>query len=158
MPTATTSEAARAVATADRAHKAAQRRADVTTPIKPAFEPETLPDPPSAQATNGKKPAKPLITLSTTVQHRGRVITISATDITVDTFCDLLDKASYAAPAPAQWQTLPDGTPLCPKHNIPMRKREKQGDLWWSHRVFNSDGEELFCKGYHGKDSPGYEY
>lgn len=114
-------------------------------------------EPPAQQApvTNGKKPT---ITLSTTVQHRGRIITITAADITVDRFCDLLEAASYAAPAPQQWQTLPDGTPICPKHNTPMRKREKQGDEWWSHRVFGPSGEELFCKGYHGKDSPGYEH
>jgi len=108
-------------------------------------------------ATNGTA-KKPAITLSTTVQHRGRIITITATDITVDRFCDLLEAASYAAPTPAQWHTLPDGTPICPKHNTPMRKREKQGDEWWSHRVFGPSGEELFCKGYHGKDSPGYEH
>lgn len=157
MPTTTTQAGRDAIenATARRAREQAQRRADTTTPIKPAFETEQLPEPPAAQIE--EKPKKPLITLSTTVQHRGRVITIQATDITVDRFCDLLDTASYAAPAPAQWQTLPDGTPLCPKHNVPMRKREKQGDLWWSHRVFNADGEELFCKGYHAKDSPGYE-
>lgn len=168
MPVATTSEAARAVASNARARQqaeAAAKRADTTTPIKPAFETEQLPEPPALAAQIEEpapdggpgKPKKPLITLSTTVQHRGRVITIQATDITVDRFCDLLDQASYAAPAPAQWHTLPDGTPLCPKHNVPMRKREKQGDLWWSHRVFNADGEELFCKGYHAKDSPGYE-
>jgi hypothetical protein len=105
-----------------------------------------------------EKAPKPQIMLSTTVQHRGRTITITAKDITVDRFCDLLEAAQYAAPAPQQWQTLPDGTPLCPKHSTPMRKREKQGDEWWSHRVFGPDGQELFCKGYHGKDSPGYEH
>lgn len=103
-------------------------------------------------------PRKSPITISTTVQHRGRVFTITATDMKLDAFCDLLETAGYAAPAPQQWQTLPDGTPICPKHNTPMRKREKQGDEWWSHRVFGSNGEELFCKGYHGKDSPGYEH
>ena len=36
--------------------------------------------------------------------------------------------------------------------------RNKQGDEWYSHRVFSPEGEELWCKGYHGKDSPGYEY
>jgi hypothetical protein len=98
------------------------------------------------------------ITLSTTVQHRGRTITITATDMKLDTFCDLLDAAGYTAPAPAQWHTLPDGTPLCPKHSTPMKLRNKQGDEWYSHRVFSPEGEELWCKGYHGKDSPGYEY
>lgn len=53
------------------------------------------------------------------------------------------------------WQTLPDGTPICPKHNVPMRKREKQGDEWYSHSV-DHDGKACFCKGYAGKDSPGW--
>lgn len=154
MPVTTTTEAGRVVASNAIANQRA-RRADTTTPLAT----EQLPDPPKREEPPTQAESKkPLITLSTTVQHRGRVITISATDITVDRFCDLLDRAGHAAPAPAQWHTLPDGTPLCPKHQVPMRKREKQGDLWWSHRVFNADGEEVFCKGYHGKDSPGYEY
>lgn len=56
------------------------------------------------------------------------------------------------------WVTLPDGTPLCPKHGVPMKLRSKQGDEWHSHSVTGPDGETLYCKGYHGKDSPGYEY
>lgn len=115
-------------------------------------------DPDTAQPAEQIERRKPAITLSTTVQHRGRVITVTATDLTIERFCDLLDTGGYAAPAPAQWQTLPDGTPLCPKHASPMKLRTKQGDEWWSHRVFGPEGEELWCKGYHGKDSPGYEY
>jgi hypothetical protein len=140
--------------------------AEAEPPARRAFPEEPLP------ADLGRRPSTPKpnvapaptgapksqITLSTTIQHRGRTITISATDITADRFCDLLDAAGYASPAPSQWQTLPDGTPLCPKHNTPMKLRNKQGDEWWSHRVFGPDGEELWCKGYHGKDSPGYEY
>ena len=145
------------VATADIARRRATR-ADTTTQVGPAFEMETLPEPPKAEQATEEKIKKPMITLSTTVQHRGRVITITAADITVDRFCDLLDAAHYAAPAPAQWQTLPDGTPICPKHNIPMRLRNKQGDEWHSHRVYGPDGEELWCKGYRDKSSPGYEY
>jgi hypothetical protein len=56
MPTATTSEAARAVATGDRAHRAAQRRADTSTPIAPPFETEQLPDPPAPAIA---KPTRP---------------------------------------------------------------------------------------------------
>lgn len=127
------------------------RRADVTTPL-PRMSTEELP------ADLGKPAAKkPLVTLSTTVQHRGRQITISATDITVDQFCDLLDRASYAAPAPAEWQKLPDGTPLCPKHGTPMRLRQRQGDEWWSHNVGTQDAP-CWCKGYAGKDSPGFDH
>jgi hypothetical protein len=54
------------------------------------------------------------------------------------------------------WRTLPDGTPICPKHSVPMRKREKQGDEWYSHSV-EVNGKQCYCKGYAGKDSPGWE-
>lgn len=133
--------------------------ADAEPATRRAFQEESLPaDLGTPKPSEEKAKKNGSIMLSTTVQHRGRIITVTATDITVDRFCDLLDKASYAAPAPAQWQTLPDGTPLCPKHATPMKLRNKQGDEWWSHRVFGPEGEELWCKGYHGKDSPGYEY
>lgn len=62
-----------------------------------------------------------------------------------------------AAAAPAQWQTLPDGTPICPKHHAPMKEREKQGDRWYSHNVGSKDAP-IYCKGYHGPDSPGYDH
>lgn len=102
---------------------------------------------------------KPQITLSTTIEHRGRQITIQATDLTADQFCDLLDKRGFQAPEQSrQWQTLPDGTPICPKHHAPMRLREKQGDSWYSHSVGeDASGKHIYCKGYHGKDSPGYD-
>lgn len=52
----------------------------------------------------------------------------------------------------------PEGLPLCPKHGEIMRKREKQGDTWYSHRVIDpTTGEEKFCRGYHGKNSPGFD-
>lgn len=55
------------------------------------------------------------------------------------------------------WRTLPDGTPICPKHNVPMRKREKQGDEWYSHST-EINGKQCYCKGYAGKeDSPGWD-
>jgi hypothetical protein len=50
------------------------RRADTTTPLA---EP---------------KAPRPIIVLSTTVAYRGRVITISNEGMTLDAFCDMLDK------------------------------------------------------------------
>ena len=45
--------------------------------------------------------------------------------------------------------TGPAGAPLCSKHGgIPMVKREKQGDEWYSHRVITASGEERYCRGY----------
>lgn len=57
---------------------------------------------------------------------------------------------------PQQWSSTPDGLPICPKHGTPMRKRERQGDTWYSHNM-GADGEDCYCRGYPGKDSPGYE-
>lgn len=133
-------------------------RADTTTPLVGRAPLETLPDPPSAPAPKTEK-AQHRITVQTTVEHRGRSFTISAEGITLDEFCDLLDKRGYAAAGQTkEWQTLPDGTPICPKHHTPMRLRERQGDKWWSHNVGKgADGKDIYCKGYHGKDSPGYE-
>ena len=54
------------------------------------------------------------------------------------------------------WATTPEGLPICPKHRVPMRKRERQGDTWYSHNA-GAEGEELWCRGYAGKDSPGWE-
>jgi len=101
---------------------------------------------------------EPYVEIHTTIEHRGRVFTVVARGYTLDKLCDMLDHAGYAPPTPAEWRKLPGGTPLCPKHQTPMRMRNKQNDTWWSHRVYGPDGEELWCKGYHGKDSPGYEY
>lgn len=57
---------------------------------------------------------------------------------------------------PAGFELTPDGLPICPRHRVPMRKREKQGDEWHSHKVINGAGEEVYCKGYEAPDSPGW--
>jgi hypothetical protein len=57
---------------------------------------------------------------------------------------------------PVVYQTTPDGLPVCPRHGVPMRRREKQGDEWHSHKVIDPHGQELYCRGYDGPDSPGY--
>lgn len=115
----------------------------------------TLPEPPSA----AESADLPCIEIQTTVEHRGRSFTVVSRGYTLDQLCDMLDKRGYAAQAQTQeWQTLPDGTPICPKHHTPMRKRERQGDTWYSHSTGKgADGKDVYCKGYHGKDSPGYE-
>ena len=46
----------------------------------------------------------------------------------------------------------PEGLPICPRHGAVMKRREKQGDTWYSHRV-----GEFFCRGYAGKNSPGWD-
>jgi hypothetical protein len=71
----------------------------------------------------------------------------------------LLEANQLLAPqpvAPIVWNTTPEGLPICPKHGAPMKRREKQGDSWHSHNVGTED-RPLYCRGYAGKDSPGYE-
>jgi hypothetical protein len=60
------------------------RRADTTTPLVGRASLETLPEPPA--------PARPIVVLSTTVIYRGRQVTITNDGMTLDQFCDMLDK------------------------------------------------------------------
>ena len=70
----------------------------------------------------------------------------------------LLPEASIAAvPVPTEWQRTPEGLPICRKHAVAMKAREKQGDMWHSHNV-GTEKDPLWCRGYAGKDSPGWEY
>lgn len=56
------------------------------------------------------------------------------------------------------WQKTPTGEPICPRHQVVMRLRNKQNQEWWSHRVIDRQtGEELFCRGHAGASSPGWE-
>lgn len=168
MPTTTTTtEAGRAVAENATARVARQRaeaqarRADTPTPIAGGVVVEELP------ADLGKpiaeKARKPQITIATTVEHRGRVFTVEAEGITLDQFCDLLDQRGYVAHQPqllsapvATADDLPEGWKLCHKHHAGMKQRHKQGDSWNSHNVGTKE-QPIWCKGYRGPDSPGYE-
>lgn len=99
MTTTTTTDAGRVVAGANIAHKRELARQsagrlngdaiDTTTPLFPETVGKaglaTLPEPPAA-------PARPVIVLSVTIVYRGRQITISNDGMTLDQFCDLLDK------------------------------------------------------------------
>jgi len=152
-PRRNVSAPARPISTAE-----AQAEPPATRTFPPSEE-QDLPLITDAERRAAAQAPRPQITLSTTIEHRGRLITVQGIDLTADQFCDLLDRRGYAAPEQArQWQTLPDGTPICPKHHAPMRLREKQGDSWYSHSVGEDAlGKHIYCKGYHGKDSPGYE-
>jgi hypothetical protein len=51
-----------------------------------------------------------------------------------------------------------EGLPICTRHAVPLRQREKQGDTWYSHSVTDPQtGQILYCKGRPGKDSPGWQ-
>ena len=71
-----------------------------------------------------------------------------------------LQKHGYQ-PAPVAetsqgYQYTPEGLPICPKHGEAMRKREKQGDTWYSHKVKDEDGRDHYCRGYRTKNGPGW--
>ena len=75
-----------------------------------------------------------------------------------------LEKHGYT-PAPTaeagrdnQYQYTPEGLPICPKHKEVMKKREKQGDVWYSHAVQGAHGESHYCRGYASKNSPGWNH
>ena len=40
-----------------------------------------------------------------------------------------------------------EGLPFCPRHGVPMQKREKQGDTWYSHKVTDPPRERLATAG-----------
>ena len=51
-----------------------------------------------------------------------------------------------------------EGLPICPRHGVPMQQRSKQGDLWFSHKLTHPEtGETMYCRGYAGASSPGYD-
>lgn len=59
---------------------------------------------------------------------------------------------------PLIFERTAEGHPICPRHGAPMRLREKQGDQWYSHKVVTADSRELYCRGYHGPESPGFDH
>jgi hypothetical protein len=83
---------------------------------------------------------------------------IASLDLVDETIADLLQLGYRPAGAGDGWQRTAEGTPLCPRHMVAMRRREKQGDSWFSHAVVHPQtGESLFCRGYGGPSSPGWE-
>lgn len=121
----------------------------------PLFTQPAAPQPAPAPAA-GKPPA----TFTVNAMLDGFPFTVAFTG-TVEQLPATIDRLrSIGATPPAQkheWNYTPEGLPICPKHGVPMKKREKQGDTWYSHVAIDDQGEELYCRGYHGKDSPGYE-
>jgi hypothetical protein len=86
-----------------------------------------------------------------TISPRGYKVSFESHDC--DRLAALLEAVELAETYLAQhgygftgeFPKTPEGAPICPIHGVPMRKREKQGDTWWSHRLGN--GNE-FCRGY----------
>ena len=135
--------------------------ADTTTPLasSPEYPPtEQLPSPPSAQPAPA--PTPPTIRISAVLE--GFTIELSFAG-KIDQLPGYIERLRAAGATPTaqpaqQWSYTPEGLPICPKHGAPMKKREKQGDTWFSHVVTASNGDDCYCRGYRGKDSPGYDY
>ena len=68
----------------------------------------------------------------------GFVVTLDVpTRDQVDTaMTDLLRRGSRPAVGSSDsWPRTPDGLPVCPRHQVPRRPREPQGDTWYAHQV-----------------------
>ena len=51
-----------------------------------------------------------------------------------------------------------EGLPICPRHGIPMQQRNRNGDLWFSHKMVHPETREtVYCRGYASASSPGYD-
>jgi hypothetical protein len=84
---------------------------------------------------------------------------VPSLDILETTIADLLQRGYRPTSGAGDgWTRTPEGLPLCPKHRVVMPTREKQGDTWHSHQITDQrTGELLYCRGYPGPSSPGWE-
>ncbi len=47
------------------------------------------------------------------------------------------------------WPRTSTISPICPKHGVVMKKRERRGDIWYSHILIDeTTGEKHYCRGY----------
>jgi hypothetical protein len=174
MPTATTTQAGREVLTPearkimnDRERARTQdeaKRADTKTPLaKAAFEMEEL-FPEKAAPAITAEPKQRAVTMQIVAVLNGFTVNVSF-DGTIQQLPGAIERlkalgatptvSAPAAPIAAP-DDLPEGWKLCQKHHAPMRPRNKQNANWHSHNVGTKDNP-LWCKGYRGSDSPGYE-
>jgi len=72
-------------------------RADTTTPLVGKAPLEDVPDPPAAPTQDEPAKPAPAIVLSFQTIYRGRLITITGEHMSLDQFCDLLDRRLGAA-------------------------------------------------------------
>jgi hypothetical protein len=83
---------------------------------------------------------------------------VASLDVVDAAIADLVRRGYRAATGGDGYARTPSGEPLCPKHGVVMRLRNKQNQEWWSHRVIDRQtGKELFCRGHAGASSPGWD-
>lgn len=88
----------------------------------------------------------PQITMEATVLHRGRAITVHATDMNADQFCDLLDKRfgpPSANPTPQAAAQAPAGAPPTCLYHGPMKESDKRPGTYYCPKKL-ADGS--YCK------------
>lgn len=59
---------------------------------------------------------------------------------------------------PLRWNLSAENAPICPQHGVIMQRKEKQGDEWFSHACHDEHGKLLWCRGFPGPHSPGWEH
>jgi hypothetical protein len=144
---------------AERARKiaAARAAADTLTPLDAPLFDET---PAPAQPQTSQRPitmqiAAVLNGFTVTISFEGHMTQLPGAIERLRALGATPTQGALAAPL-ATPDDLPDGYKLCRKHGAPMRPRNKQNEHWHSHNVGTADAP-LWCKGYRGSDSPGYE-
>ncbi len=130
-------------------------------------EPTPMPEPPPKLTPTPPEPTQPASQLahrsrprhSFTYEYHGFAVT-STVEGEFSKLGAVLDKLQELGATPIlppnPIDYTPEGLPICPKHRVPMRERDKQKQSLYSHKVINEHGEELYCKGHPGASSPGW--
>lgn len=106
-------------------------------------------------------PRKPpfMVAFSTSGFMNGAIVQISA-NVDINhvprLIARLMELGMEASERPLRFDLTAEGNPICPRHKVPMRKKSKQGDSWYSHQVVDQVGEPHWCRGYPGPGSDGY--
>lgn len=124
------------------------------TPAAPQAPPAQIPQPSVAA---GEPPRPPTFRVHTFYRGYPVEVEVVGDGEYLDRVINRLEAKGFEPGGKREWAYTPDGLPICPKHGVPMKKREKQGDTWYSHVCTDNHGEEHYCRGYRGKDSPGYD-
>jgi hypothetical protein len=82
------------------------------------------------------------ITISTTVQHAGRVWTVAFTGYTLDQAADILERRGLAPVAGSTNGSTTEAAPLCPKHQRAMKPGRGGG---WFCSAKDDDGHNGYC-------------
>lgn len=116
---------------------------------------------PPVQPSVARERTKPpfLVDFQTTGFMNGAAVSISTkVDIALlpKLITRLMELGLEPTEQPLRFDMTAEGNPICPRHRVPMRKRGKQGDAWYSHQVVDEQGQSKWCRGYHGPSSEGY--